>query len=210
MRTRIKICGITNPQDAQTVVTAGADAIGLVFYPPSPRSITIQQAQAIVTNLPPFITVVGLFVNAEYRKISKILETVRIDLLQFHGNESPQECMLYQRPWIKAISMRDNVNLQQSCIDYKQSAALLLDTYQPKISGGTGKIFDWTRIPPNLSKPIIVAGGLTPEIVAQAIQQVQPYAVDVSGGVEKAKGIKDADKIMDFVSEVRHIDQNKP
>lgn len=199
MRTRVKICGITKPEDAQAAAAAGTDAIGLVFYPPSNRSVTIPQAQAIVTDLPPFITVVGLFVNEQRSRIAAILNAVRIDLLQFHGDETAAECMGHNRPWIKAVSMRKEVDLSAMRIQYREAAALLLDTYWPGVPGGTGSSFDWSRIPPALCSKIILAGGLTPETVEQAVRQVRPYAVDVSGGVERDKGIKDNEKMQAFI-----------
>jgi len=208
MRTRVKICGITRPEDAQAAVDAGADAIGLVFYPPSFRAVTIPQAQTIVANLPPFITVVGLFVNEERERISEVLKMVRIDMLQFHGNETPEDCTGYYRPWIKAISMREEINVSAMRVQYLEAAALLLDTYWPGVPGGTGSSFDWTRIPPALGSKIILAGGLTPETVEQAIRQIHPYAVDVSGGVEQSKGIKDMKKIIAFMQGVKRGEQS--
>ena len=204
-RTRVKICGITRPEDALAAVENGVDAIGLVFYKPSPRSIDIAAAQTIVAVLPPFVTAVGLFVDAEPNEIQTILSKVHIDLLQFHGHETPNECVAYGKPYIKAIRMRDGVDLYETAQVYQQARALLLDTYQPGVAGGTGTTFDWARIPTTLPKPVILAGGLTPENVAQAITQVRPYAVDVSGGVEAAKGIKDQAKIMAFMRGVNRV-----
>jgi len=203
MRTRVKICGLTRREDARAAVDAGADAIGLVFYPPSPRAVTPQQAQEVITGLPPFVTVVGLFVDERREQIAEILAAVRIDLLQFHGNESPEACAGHGRPWIKAVPMREAVDLHTVRAHYGGAAALLLDTYRPGIPGGTGSGFDWRRIPPDLSGDIILAGGLTPETVEQAVRQVRPYAVDVSGGVERAKGVKDAARIAAFMHGVR-------
>jgi phosphoribosylanthranilate isomerase len=197
--TRVKICGITRVEDALNAVNAGAHAIGLVFYAPSPRAVTIAQAQAIVEVLPPFVSVVGLFVNATQAEIESVLSQVRLDILQFHGDETPADCARIKMPYIKAIRVKSDTNLLQYAIDFKGARALLLDAFNDAAYGGTGQQFDWNLIPKNLTKPVILAGGLTAENVAQAIKQVRPYAVDVSGGVESAKGIKDAAKIVDFM-----------
>lgn len=207
MRTRVKICGITRAEDAHAAIACGIDAIGLVFYPPSTRAVTIKQAETIVARLPPFITVVGLFVNETRVNINKVLNSVRIDLLQFHGDETPTECAGYGRPWIKAVSMREDIDISAMRIQYLDAAALLLDTYWPGVPGGTSRSFDWNRIPPALCNKIILAGGLTPETVEQAVRQVRPYAVDVSGGVEKVKGIKDLNKIHAFMQGVKRGEQ---
>lgn len=199
MRTRVKICGITNPEDALEAVSQGADALGLVFYPPSPRAVTIEQAGEIVRRIPPFVTIVGLLVNASRDEIGEILPKVRIDLLQFHGDETPDDCNGHGRPYIKAIRMRDGVDLHAEQERYSAAQGLLLDTYRKGIPGGTGDIFDWESIPADMAGSIILAGGLTPDNVAQAVQQVRPYAVDVSGGVEKEKGVKDREKIAAFM-----------
>ncbi len=198
-RTRVKICGVTRVEDAVTLVNAGADAIGLVFYAPSPRAVTIEQAQAIVSAIPPFVSVVGLFVNASKVEIENVLSQVHLDILQYHGDETPEECAQINLPYYKAIRVKADTNLLQYAIDFKSAKALLLDTYSDVAVGGTGQTFDWKLIPENLSKPIILAGGLTANNVKQAIMQVRPYAVDVSGGVELSKGIKDADKIAAFM-----------
>ena len=207
MRTRVKICGITRKQDALDVVRLGADAIGLVFYPPSPRAVTAEQAAEIVRQLPPFITVVGLFVNASRGEIAAVLEQVRIDQLQFHGDESPEACAGHGRPWIKAVRMREGIDLHEVKRCYADASALLLDAYQPGKPGGTGAVFDWEDIPDDLRSSIILAGGLSPENVQMAIKQVAPYAVDVSGGVEQEKGIKDAEKIASFMRGVKSANQ---
>lgn len=200
---RTKICGITRIEDALAAVEAGADAIGLVFYARSPRAVDVRQARAIVAELPPFVTSVGLFVDAPRCELAEILEAVPLDLLQFHGNESPADCEGHHRPWIKALRVRPGDDLERACQQYSSARGILLDTYVPGVPGGTGEAFDWSLVPPRLSKPIILAGGLSPDNVAQAIRQVRPYAVDVSGGVEQAKGIKDADRIHAFLSAVR-------
>ncbi len=204
VRVRIKICGITRPEDALAAAQNGADAIGLVFYQASPRVVTIAKAIEITEKLPPFVSKVGLFVNAESDFIAEVLDKVAIDLLQFHGDEAPEQCGKHAKPFIKAIRMLDNVNLADMVKEYSAATALLLDTFIPDQPGGTGQTFDWHRIPTGLDKPIILAGGLTVDNVADAIRQVKPYAVDVSGGVESAKGIKSADKIAEFIQEVRH------
>lgn len=201
VRTRIKICGITNLDDAKLAIEAGADAIGLVFYEKSPRYVAINTADHIIRNSDPFINFVGLFVDADESYIKKVVDRVAIDTLQFHGQESELACALYNRPYIKAIRMSENINLSEQCEKYSSASALLLDTYVKGLPGGTGKSFDWNLIPNDLNKPIILAGGLDETNVKSAISQVQPYAVDVSGGVESEKGIKDPVKIKNFISE---------
>lgn len=189
--------------DALAAVENGCDAIGLVFYQPSPRYVSPELAAQIVDSLPPFVTTVGLFVDAEEPSIHPVLSRVPLDILQFHGDETAEECEKYGMPYIKAVRVRSDTNLLQYAADYKVAKALLLDTYAEGMAGGTGKVFDWRLIPADLPKPVILAGGLTPENVGQAIHQVRPYAVDVSGGVEKTKGIKDADKIAAFMRGVQ-------
>lgn len=200
---RSKICGITRVEDALAAAEAGADAIGLVFYPKSPRAVSIQQARAIIAALPPFVTTVGLFVNASRCELGEILDAVPLDLLQFHGDESPHDCAGFHRPWIKALRVRPGDDLQAACRFYQGASGILLDAYVAGVPGGTGEVFDWSLIPQGLSKPVILAGGLTPGNVAEAIAQVRPYAVDVSGGVEAAKGIKDAARIQAFIQAVQ-------
>jgi len=203
MTTRIKVCGITRPEDAQHAAALGADAVGLVFYGPSPRSVDIKQACAVMNVLPPFVTSVGLFVNATMGEIQGVLDQVNLDLLQFHGDESPEFCTRFSRPYIKAIRMRENVDLQVEADQYAQAQGLLLDAYHPALPGGTGESFEWTRVPDDLPMPVILAGGLNADNVGEAIRTVLPYAVDVSGGVEAEKGIKDWGKMADFVAGVR-------
>lgn len=205
-RTRIKICGITRADDAQVAAEQGADAIGLVFYPHSPRAVTVDSAATIVAGLPPFVTTVALFVDAAVDEVRQVLANVPIDLLQFHGDEPEDYCQSFERPYIKAIRMQDETVLSDEASRYASAQALLVDTYVKGVAGGTGESFDWSLLPETLNKPIILAGGLTPENVQSAISQVHPWAVDVSGGVEASKGIKDADKIMQFVKGVRHVD----
>lgn len=202
MRVRVKICGITRIEDAIAAVANGADAIGLVFYEPSPRNVMLSQAIEIASKIPAFVTVVGLFVNAEPAFVRDVIKQVKLDLLQFHGDETPQECAQYGLPFIKAIRVKSDTNLIQCAKDFSASKGLLLDTYTDGVAGGTGHVFDWNLIPAELDKPVILAGGLNAQNVAQAIRQVQPYAVDVSGGVEMAKGIKDAAKIAAFMQQV--------
>ena len=203
MRTRIKICGITSVEDALAAAQLGADAIGLVFYPPSPRYVEVEQAAEIAAALPPFVTTVGLFVNADEQTISEVVSRVRIDLIQFHGNECKDYCGLHQRPYLKAVRMSDEVDLDKQMTDYAQARALLLDTYKAGVPGGTGEQFNWDRVPAHLADKIILAGGLTPENVKDAIAQVHPYAVDVSGGVESAPGKKDKEKMARFIEAAR-------
>jgi phosphoribosylanthranilate isomerase len=199
---RSKICGITCIEDALAAVDAGADAIGLVFYPPSPRFVTVEQAQAIVAALPPFVSTVGLFVNAERADLRALLDVVPLDLIQFHGDETPEQCEGYSRPYIRALRVQAGDDIAATCDAYANACGILLDTYVAGFPGGTGETFDWALIPKHLSKPVILAGGLTSANVSQAIAQVHPYAVDVSGGVEKSKGLKDHDKIRAFMSAV--------
>lgn len=208
MKTRTKICGLTRPQDIQSAVQAGVDAIGLVFYPPSPRAVNIEQAIDLVKYIPPYVQVVGLFVNATLEEISEICRQVPIDILQFHGDESPEQCQNIAqklgRRWYKAIQVKDDMDILQTIQPYQQygASAILLDAYHPDLKGGTGHSFDWTTFP-KADIPLILAGGLNPENVADAITLTQPYAVDVSGGVEQTKGVKDSEKMRKFIENVR-------
>lgn len=202
MRVRVKICGITRIEDALSAVEHGADAIGLVFYDQSPRNVSTSQAKEIANNIPAFVSVVGLFVNAESSFINEVISKVKLDLLQFHGDETPEECASYTLPFIKAIRVKNDTNLVQYANDFSVARALLLDAYTEGVAGGTGHVFDWNLIPKQLTKQVILAGGLNADNVALAIQQVSPYAVDVSGGVEASKGIKDAEKIAAFMRQV--------
>jgi len=201
-RTRVKICGITQLEDAYAAIAAGADALGFVFYEPSPRNISPKKAAELIRQLPAFVTTTALFVNATQALIDRIVLETRIDLLQFHGDESPEFCNQFQRPYIKALRMKPNMDLVSEAKAYATAQAILLDAYQPGIPGGTGEVFDWDRIPNDHPAPIILAGGLTADNVASAVSSVAPYAVDVSGGVEKSKGIKDAEKVEKFINEV--------
>jgi len=199
LRTRVKICGITRVEDALAAIELGADAIGLVFYESSPRHVQLHQAAKIVAALPPFVSVVGLFVDATAGQIREVLTHVRLDVLQFHGDESAEFCRQFNTPYLKAVRVRLETNLVQYATDYADARALLLDAFAEGIPGGTGHSFDWSLIPKGLTRPIILAGGLNAGNVTEAIRQVRPYAVDVSGGVEREKGIKDADKIAAFI-----------
>jgi len=201
MRTRVKICGITRRQDAEYSVEMGADALGLVFYSPSPRAVSLAQAKEIMVGLPPFISLVALFVNAEVEEVKACLAALPIAILQFHGDESPSYCEQFNHPYMKAIRMRDDIDLKAEVNHYQSASAILLDSYQSGVPGGTGQVFNWSLIK-DIDKPLVLAGGLDSSNVAMAIKQVKPYAVDVSGGVEFAKGIKDKQKISDFMQEV--------
>ncbi|NQY27529.1 MAG: phosphoribosylanthranilate isomerase [Piscirickettsiaceae bacterium] len=201
MRTRVKICGITRRQDAEFAVEMGADALGFVFYSPSPRAVTIAQVKDIIEGLPPFVSIVALFVDASAQEVNNCINKLSIDILQFHGDESVEYCAQFNRPYLKAIRMKEGVELTELAARYSSASALLLDSYQPGVPGGTGQAFDWSMIK-DIDKPIILAGGLTVDNIAMAIEQVQPYAVDVSGGVEQSKGIKEQQKIRAFMHEV--------
>ena len=205
-RTRIKICGITREQDVSAVASNGADALGLVFYEKSPRHISVQQAARLIHAVPPFITVVGLFVNPTVDYVREVLAKISLDVLQFHGEEAPEFCAQFGRPYFKAIRVKAGVDLVQCASRYAGAQGLLLDAYVEGTQGGTGESFDWALIPHDLPLPVILSGGLHAGNVAAAIKQVRPYAVDVSSGVEAAKGIKDAAKIAAFINEVKQID----
>ena len=201
---RVKICGITRVEDALSCASLGADAIGLVFYAPSPRHVQVAQARAIMTALPPFITTVGLFVDAKIDEVSDILRQLSLDILQFHGNEPPDYCAGFGRPYLKALRVKPGVDLVQYASAYVGAQALLLDAHVEGVAGGTGQAFDWSLIPKQLPLPVILSGGLSQENVAEGIRQVHPAAVDVSSGVEASKGIKDAAKIAAFMQGVRN------
>ena len=203
--TRIKICGITRVEDALAAAACAADAIGLVFYEPSPRHVSIAQAGRLVAALPPFVSVVGLFVDAPAALVREVLAQVPLDLLQFHGAENPEYCAQFGRPYLKAIRVKCGVDLLQCAADFSGAKALLLDAHVEGLPGGTGVCFDWQLIPPGLPCTVILSGGLDAENVAAAILQVRPYAVDVSSGVELSKGIKSAAKIAALVNEVKRV-----
>lgn len=202
--TRVKICGITRVADGLACAELGADAIGLVFYAPSPRHVSVAQARAVMAALPPFITTVGLFVDADAVEVNAVLAQLPLDLLQFHGHESPEYCQSFQRPYLKAVRVKPGVDLVQYAAQYAHAKALLLDAHVEGIAGGTGQVFDWSLIPAGLPLPVVLSGGLSPANVADGIKQVQPAAVDVSSGVEATKGIKDVAKIAAFMQGVRN------
>ena len=201
--TKVKICGFTNAENARQAALAGVDAVGLVFYDKSPRHVTIEAAREIVVALPPFVNRVGLFVNANPSLIDEVLCEVALDTLQFHGDETVNECMQYDMPFIKSIGVSSKTDLKKISNDFSKASALLLDSYSSNNYGGTGKPFDWSLACVEIDLPVILAGGLNPDNVAEAINQVKPFAVDASSGVESAKGVKDIDKIKSFISSVR-------
>jgi phosphoribosylanthranilate isomerase len=204
--TRIKICGITREQDVHAVAQNGADAFGLVFYEQSPRHVSVHQAAKLAHEAPPFLTVVGLFVNPSVDYVREVLAAVPLGLLQFHGEETPEFCMQFGRPYLKAVRVKPGTDLIQCAAFYAGAQGLLLDAYVEGTQGGTGELFDWSLVPNDLPLPVILSGGLNPGNVAEAVRQVRPYAVDVSSGVEVAKGIKDAAKIAAFITEVKNVD----
>lgn len=201
-RTRCKICGITNIDDALLAIDAGADALGFVFYDKSPRYVSPEEAATICAQLPPFVTRVGLFVDHSAELVTEISKRVELDLLQFHGDESPEFCKQFDRPYIKAVRVRADSDFAEAQARYTESQALLVDTYRVGVPGGTGEAFDWGLLPAERSMPLILAGGLNPDNVRRAIATVSPYAVDVSGGVEREKGKKDGQKVLKFLEEV--------
>ena len=207
MRTRVKICGITRTQDIKSVVDAGADAIGFVFFPPSPRNVSVELAQELVKYVPAYVQTVGLFVNASSEEILEVLKTVSLDVIQFHGDETPEQCQkiakLTGRRWYKAIQVKPDLDVISTIKQYQQvgASAMLLDAWHPELKGGTGHSFDWSQFP-QLDIPLILAGGLKPENIENAIKTTRAYAVDVSGGVESAKGIKDQQLIEQFMQGV--------
>ena len=204
--TRIKICGITREQDLLAAVAAGADALGFVFYVKSPRNIDAQRAADLLAALPPFVTSVGLFVDPTAEWVREVLAQAPLDVLQFHGDETPEFCAQFARPYLKAIRVRPGVDLVECASRYAAAQGLLLDAYVDGVQGGTGESFDWALIPRELSLPVILSGGLQPANVALAVRAVRPYAVDVSSGVEASKGIKDAAKVAAFIKEVKNVD----
>ena len=206
-RTRIKICGITRPEDARAAVHGGADALGLVFYPKSPRAVSLEQAREIAAVVPPFVTLVGLFVDEPAEQVKQVLEAVPLGLLQFHGDEQPAYCQQFSRPWIKALRVQPDTDIAAACRLYSAAQGLLLDAWQEGVPGGTGKTFDWSLARPDLSMPVVLAGGLNPANVGSAIARVRPVAVDVSGGVELEPGIKNAQAIKQFVAAVTAADE---
>lgn len=214
MRTRIKICGLTRPEDAQAALQAGADALGFVFYPPSPRAVSIEQAGQLLRLVPPFVTKVGLFVNETPRVVETVINALPLDVLQFHGDESPEYCAAFHRPWIKAARVRSGFDLLEFCDRYADAEGvqgILADAYVESF-GGAGATFDWSLIPAKLPLPLVLSGGLTQANVEQAVRTIRPWAVDVSSGVEVTggpKGIKCPKKIHDFIAGVQHADAAK-
>ncbi|MFB9145036.1 phosphoribosylanthranilate isomerase [Halomonas alkalicola] len=206
-RTRVKLCGLTRPEDVDAAVAAGADALGFVLWPGSKRAVDEARLAALAARVPAFVTRVGLFVDQDPELIERCAE--HLDLLQFHGDEPPALCEAFRRPWIKALRMRDGLDLHATAEAYRGARALLLDAYRPGVPGGTGETFDWSRIPAGLAKPVILAGGLAADNVAEAIATVAPFAVDVSGGVEAAPGIKDAGRIAAFLAAVSEGDRRR-
>ncbi len=202
-RTRIKICGLTREQDVKAAVEAGADAIGFVFYPPSPRYVDFDRAAELMRLLPPFVTAVGLFVNPERTFVEEALARLPLQVLQFHGDEDETACSGYGLPYIKAARMRPGLDLVEYATRFPGAQGLLLDAFVEGYGGG-GVTFDWSLIPSGLPMPLILSGGLHPDNVAEAVQRVKPWAVDVSSGVEAAKGIKDAARITEFVAGVQY------
>ncbi len=209
MRTRVKICGITRPEDGRAAAQAGADAVGLVFYAKSPRYVVQQQAQAICRELPPFVSVVALFVNAPREQVSEVLDSVPVDVLQFHGTEQAEQCAGFGRPYIKAIAMREGCDPLPTMNAHPEASGFLLDAWQPELHGGGGVTFDWAQMPERSAKPMILAGGLTAENVSRAIARMRPFAVDVSSGVESDKGIKSVEKIQAFMRGVERGDASQ-
>ena len=204
-RTRVKICGITRSADARAAAEAGADAIGLVFYPASPRYLSAERALEIRDALPAFVHTVALFVNPDAPQVAQVIGRVRPAMLQFHGDESAQFCAQFGMPYVKACRVRPGVDLLQYLRPFSAAAAWLLDSHVEEY-GGVGERFDWSLAPRERGRPLILSGGLAPDNVAEAIRRVRPWGVDVSSGVESAKGIKDAAKIAAFIAEVRNAD----
>ena len=207
MRTRVKICGFTRTEEAVYAAQLGVDAIGLVFYPPSPRHVEIEQALSIVNALPAFTSVVALFVDEHEDRIREILTRVPIDCLQFHGDEPAETCRIYGKRYIKAIRMQDNTDIDALAKQYHDADGLLLDAYHPDTKGGTGSQFNWDLIPEHCSLHIILAGGLDETNANQAVQTVRPYALDISSGVEIKKGVKDSLKMAAFIQQVNEGDR---
>lgn len=209
MRTRVKICGITNSEDALSAVAAGADALGFVFYAKSPRVVQVEQVKDICDVLPPMVTRVGLFLNPDSAEVDNAVRVLPLDLLQFHGTESAAECAAFGLPYMKALGAGSAKALRQQALSYDDASALLFDSHQSGNAGGTGETFDWSTLPDDLNKPVILAGGLNIDNVEQAIRAVRPYAVDVSSGVEKSPGIKDAALMKEFIARAKCADRSE-
>jgi len=205
MRCRVKVCGITSIADARATCAAGVDAVGLVFYAKSPRNVSIAQAAEICAALPPFVTSVGLFLNAEADFVRAVLAAVPLDVLQFHGSETPEYCAQFPRPYLKAVGMKglaESGGFAAYADRYPDAQGFLVDSHAPGAAGGTGETFDWAHVPQDYPKPIILAGGLTPDNVAEAVGLSHVYAVDVSSGVESSPGVKDVAKVQAFMAEL--------
>jgi phosphoribosylanthranilate isomerase len=207
MRTRIKICGLTRPQDVVAAANAGADSVGFVFYEPSPRNVSIESAVELLRSVPPFVVATGLFVNPEREFVEEVLSKVPLDLLQFHGDETPEFCDSFPARWIKAVRVRAEGDIERAFRTYFRASGLLVDAWVADKFGGTGESFNWKLIPSVRPLPLILAGGLASDTVASAVEQVRPWSVDVSGGVETGKGIKNAAKMTDFINEVHRVDE---
>lgn len=207
MNIRIKICGLTRASDLQYAVDAGVDALGLVFYPPSPRYVDLATAAHLASKVPPFVTIVGLFVDADPDQVRATLAAVPIHVLQLHGGEDDAYCRQFDRPYVKAARVRPGMDLLQYAASFPSAQAILLDAFVNGYGGG-GKVFDWSLVPPSLGKPVILSGGLDSRNVGTAVRRVRPAAVDVSSGVEASKGIKDAAKVRAFVAAVRAAELN--
>lgn len=205
-RTRIKICGLRKAEHALLAAREGADAVGVVFYRPSPRYVTPEEAAAVVAPLPPYVSAVGLFVNSPADEVRATLARVPLDLLQFQGDEPPEFCAAFGRPYVRAVRMEEGTDLVEYARRFSGAKALLLDAHAPGLPGGTGRTFDWTVIPRDLPIPLILSGGLVAENVGRAIREVRPWAVDVSSGVESSRGVKDPAKIVAFIRSVRRED----
>ena len=207
MRTRVKICGITRPEHAAGAAAAGADAIGLVFYPPSPRCIDLTQAAEIAAAVGPFVTRVAVFVNPSPVEVTKLIERVPVEMLQFHGEEAPDYCAQFRLPYIKAARVVPGIDLLEYLGPFGGASAWLLDAFRERLYGGTGEQFDWSLIPSRTARPLVLSGGLTPDNVGEAVRRVRPWAVDVSTGVESGKGVKDPQLIRSFIDAVRRCDE---
>ena len=202
---KIKICGLTDPENSKQIASLDIHAIGLVFFNESPRAVSIGQANEIIQELPPFINKVGLFVNASNNFVDQVLNSVNIDTIQFHGDESSSDCSQFQIPFIKAIRMREGTDLLIQAEEFSSAAGLLLDSFEEDSYGGTGKSFDWNLIRDRIGLPIILAGGLNKDNVISAIEKTQPYAIDISSGVELEKGIKDIEMVKDIIKLVKNL-----
>jgi phosphoribosylanthranilate isomerase len=205
MSVRVKVCGITRDEDAKAAVRAGVDAIGFVFWPHSPRYIDPESARRIAANIPPFVCIVGVYVDPDAAWVEETMQAVKLNLLQFHGDETPEFCNQFSHSYIKAIRVKQDTDLLQYAERYHSAKGLLLDTYAESMPGGTGHAFDWHLIPQHLPLPLVLSGGLNPNNVAMAIEQIQPWAVDVSSGVEASKGIKDEKRIFAFMQGVKQL-----